>query len=45
MTVTVVNNDGTIIKYGFDPEHIVGVGQFYSELVQEGKIKTYTIFH
>jgi YD repeat-containing protein len=44
MTVSVVNNDGTEITYGYDPEHRVGVEQFYSELVQEGKIKKYTIF-
>lgn len=44
MTVTVVNNDDTITKYGYDPEHIVALGVFYSKLVQEGKIKTYTIF-
>jgi hypothetical protein len=44
MTVSVVNNDGTEITYGYSPEHRVGVEQFYSELAQEGKIKKYTIF-
>lgn len=44
MTVSVVNNDGTVTKYGYDPEHLVGVAQFYSRLTQEGQIRTYTIF-
>lgn len=44
MTVSVVNNDGTVIKYGYDPEHLVGIAEFYSQLTQEGKIISYTIF-
>ena len=44
MRVTVLNNNGTVTRYGFDPEHYTGVVEFYSRLTQEGKIQTYTVF-
>ncbi len=44
MRVTVLNNNGVVTRYLFDPQHYVAVGEFYSRLTQEGKIKTYSIF-
>jgi len=44
MRVTVLDNLGVVTRYGFDPQHYRALGDFYSRLVQEGKIKTYTIF-
>jgi hypothetical protein len=44
MRVTVLDNNGVVTRYLFDPAHYVGIGEFYSRLTQEGKIRTYTIF-
>ena len=42
MEVIVTNLDMTQTRYGFDPEHFARVVEFYSDLVQSGKIYTYT---
>lgn len=44
MRVTVLNNNGSVTRYLFDPQHFRAIGEFYSRLTQEGKIRTYTIF-
>jgi|SaaInl1SG_22_DNA_1037389.scaffolds.fasta_scaffold16556_4 hypothetical protein len=43
MRVTVLDNNGTVTRYMFDPQHYAGLVKFYSRLTQEGKIRTYTI--
>ena len=42
MKVTVTNLDMTQVTYGFAPEHWAKVIKFYSDLVQNGEIYTYT---
>lgn len=44
MRVTVLDNNGVVTRYLFDPAHYRAIGDFYSRLTQEGKIRTYTIF-
>jgi hypothetical protein len=42
MQVTVTNLDMTQVTYGYSPDHYADVVKFYSDLVQSGKIYTYT---
>lgn len=43
MNVTVTDNKMNTITYGYAPEHYAGVVEFYSDLVQDGSIYTYTV--
>ena len=43
MQVTVTDNNMETITYGYAPEHYGECVKFYSELVQSGKIYTYSI--
>ena len=43
MNVTVTDNKMKTTTYGFDPQHFASVVEFYSDLVQSGKIYTYTV--
>lgn len=43
MQVTVTDNNMKTIVYGYSPEHYAGLVEFYSDLVQSGKIYTYTV--
>ena len=42
MQVIVTNLDMTETTYGYSPEHFAKVVEFYSDLVQSGKIYTYS---
>jgi hypothetical protein len=42
MQVIVTKLDMTQETYGYSPEHYADVVEYYSELVQSGKIYTYT---
>jgi len=43
MQVTVTDNNMETLTYGYDPEHYGSLVEYYSDLVQAGKIYTYTI--
>ena len=43
MNVTVTDNNMKTITYGYSPEHFAECVKFYSELVQNGEIYTYTV--
>ena len=43
MNVTVTDNKMGTITYGYSPEHFASVVEFYSGLVQDGSIYTYTV--
>ena len=43
MNVTVTDNKMETITYGYSPEHFASVVEFYSGLVQDGSIYTYTV--
>ena len=43
MNVTVTDNKMGTITYGYSPEHFASVVEFYSNLVQDGSIYTYTV--
>jgi len=43
MTVTVINNNGTQTRYLFDPAGFRAIGDFYQRLMNEGKIKNFSI--
>ena len=43
MQVTVTDNKMETLTYGYDPEHYGSLVEYYSDLVQAGKIYTYTI--
>jgi hypothetical protein len=44
MRVTILDNCGAVTRYLFDRKYYRALGDFYSRLTQEGKIRTYTIF-
>lgn len=43
MRVTVHNTIGTKTEYLFDPEHFRAIGDFYQNLMDQGKIKNFSI--
>jgi len=43
MQVTVTDNKMNTVTYGYSPEHYASLVEFYSDLVQSGKIYTYTV--
>ena len=43
MQVTVTDNNMETLTYGYDSEHYGSLVEYYSDLVQAGKIYTYTI--
>jgi hypothetical protein len=43
MNVAVTDNNMRTVVYGYDPEHYGSLVEYYSGLVQDGAIYTYSI--
>jgi predicted Zn-dependent protease len=43
MIVKVIDNKDREIAYGYSPEHIEGVSNYYKELVENGEIQSFEI--
>jgi hypothetical protein len=44
VNVTVLDNDGQTITYGYAPEHYAGVNLFYAQLLADGAISAYHLW-